>query len=89
MLTLQPVTAHRIMTGAPVPTGATAIVPVEATDGGVDSVAIRQQATPGKHIRRSGEDVPPSHDDIANGLKAPTADDEALPLSDEPPPRAD
>lgn len=57
MLTLQPVTAHRIMTGAPVPTGATAIVPVEATDGGVDSVAIRQQATPGKHIRRSGEDV--------------------------------
>ncbi len=35
------------------------------------------------------EDVPPSHDDIANGLKAPTADDEALPLSDEPPPRAD
>ncbi|WP_234713441.1 hypothetical protein, partial [Mycobacterium tuberculosis] len=35
------------------------------------------------------EAAPPSHDDIANGLKAPTADDEALPLSDEPPPRAD
>ena len=33
-LTLQPGTAHRIMTGAPVPAGATAIVPVEATDGG-------------------------------------------------------
>ena len=30
-LTLQPGTAHRIMTGAPVPAGATAIVPVEAT----------------------------------------------------------
>ncbi len=56
-LTLRPATAHRIMTGAPVPAGATAIVPVEATDGGVDSVAIRQHATPGKHIRRSGEDV--------------------------------
>lgn len=67
MLTLQPVTAHRIMTGAPVPTGATAIVPVEATDGGVDSVAIRQQATPGKHIRRSGEDVAAGTTVLHNG----------------------
>lgn len=56
-LTLQPGTAHRIMTGAPLPTGATAVVPVEATDGGVTSVAIRQHTTPGKHIRRAGEDV--------------------------------
>src|SRR5258708_38755159 len=45
-LMLQPGTAHRIMTGAPVPAGATAIVPVEATDGGVQSVAIRQHAAP-------------------------------------------
>jgi molybdopterin molybdotransferase len=56
-LTLQPGTAHRIMTGAPVPAGATAIVPVEATDGGLHQVAIRQDAKPGKHIRRAGEDV--------------------------------
>jgi molybdopterin molybdotransferase len=56
-LTLQPGTAHRIMTGAPVPAGATAIVPVEATDGGMGSVAIRQAPQPGKHIRRAGEDV--------------------------------
>jgi molybdopterin molybdotransferase len=56
-LTLQPGTAHRIMTGAPVPAGATAIVPVEATDGGVASVAIREVPQPGKHIRRTGEDV--------------------------------
>jgi len=56
-LTLKPGTAHRIMTGAPLPAGATAIVPVEATDGGVQSVAIRQAAPPGKHIRRAGEDV--------------------------------
>jgi molybdopterin molybdotransferase len=56
-LTLQPGTAHRIMTGAPVPTGATALVPVEATDGGVASVAIREVPQPGKHIRRAGEDV--------------------------------
>lgn len=58
-LTLQPKTAHRIMTGAPLPAGATAIVPVEDTDGGVDTVAIRAPREPGKHIRRAGEDVAP------------------------------
>jgi molybdopterin molybdotransferase len=58
-LTLQPKTAHRIMTGAPLPAGATAIVPVEDTDGGMDTVAILQPRDPGKHIRRAGEDVTP------------------------------
>ena len=56
-LTLKPGTAHRIMTGAPVPSGATAVVPVEATDGSTDTVAIRATAKPGQHIRRAGEDV--------------------------------
>lgn len=56
-LTLQPGTAHRIMTGAPLPAGATAIVPVEDTDGGVDVVAIRAPREPGRHVRRAGEDV--------------------------------
>jgi molybdopterin molybdotransferase len=54
---LEPGTAHRIMTGAPVPSGATAVVPVEATDGGVDFVSIHAPAAEGKHIRRAGEDV--------------------------------
>jgi molybdopterin molybdotransferase len=58
-LTLQPNTAHRIMTGAPVPAGATAIVPVEDTDGGMESVSISAPRQPGKHIRRAGEDVSP------------------------------
>ncbi|HET6735428.1 gephyrin-like molybdotransferase Glp [Mycobacterium sp.] len=56
-LTLKPGTAHRIMTGAPVPTGATAVIPVEATDGSTDTVAIRSSAKPNQHIRRAGEDV--------------------------------
>jgi molybdopterin molybdotransferase len=56
-LTLKPGTAHRIMTGAPVPTGATAVVPVEATDGAIDTVSIRASAKAGQHIRRAGEDV--------------------------------
>jgi molybdopterin molybdotransferase len=56
-LTLKPGTAHRIMTGAPLPTGATAVVPVEATDGATDTVSIRACATDGQHVRRAGEDV--------------------------------
>ncbi|HKI38918.1 MAG: molybdopterin molybdotransferase MoeA [Mycobacterium sp.] len=66
-LTLQPHTAHRIMTGAPVPAGTTAVVPVEDTDGGVDSVAIRKPRPPGAHIRRAGEDVAPGTTVLRNG----------------------
>ena len=62
-LALEPNTAHRIMTGAPVPAGATAVVPVEDTDGGLESgeasVRIRSPRPPGAHIRRAGEDVAP------------------------------
>jgi molybdopterin molybdotransferase len=56
-LMLKTGTAHRIMTGAPVPAGATAVVPVEATDGATDTVAIRASAKPDQHIRHAGEDV--------------------------------
>ena len=55
--TLKPGTAHRIMTGAPLPLGATGVVPVEFTDGGTDTVEIRTAAEEGRHIRRAGEDV--------------------------------
>ena len=58
-LSLKPGTAHRIMTGAPMPAGANTIVPVEHTDGGVHTVAIRKTGPSGKHIRRAGEDVAP------------------------------
>ena len=54
---LLPGTAHRIMTGAPVPPGADAIVKVEDTDGGVERVTVKASAAPGTHIRRTGEDV--------------------------------
>lgn len=56
-LTLEPGTAHRIMTGAPLPAGATAVVPVELTDAGVDVVAITAEPKPGQHVREAGEDV--------------------------------
>ncbi|WP_233576175.1 molybdopterin molybdotransferase MoeA [Saccharopolyspora rhizosphaerae] len=54
---LQPGTAHRIMTGAQLPPGADAVVPVERTDGGTGTVALFSSAQPGAHVRRAGEDV--------------------------------
>ncbi len=55
--TTEPGTAVRIMTGAPVPPGADAVVPVEHTDAGTDVVTVRRAPAPGAHVRRAGEDV--------------------------------
>lgn len=50
--------AIRIMTGAPMPPGADAIVIVERTTrDGDDGVAIEAEAHPGQHIRDAGGDV--------------------------------
>jgi len=54
---LEPGTAHRIMTGAPVPLGADAVVQVEHTDGGTRTVRIDRAVPVGAAIRRAGEDV--------------------------------
>src|SRR5918912_78669 len=54
---LQPGTAHRIMTGAPIPPGADAVVPVELTDGGRHRVQIYQARSPGDSVRPAGGDV--------------------------------
>jgi molybdopterin molybdotransferase len=55
--TVQPGLCVRIMTGAPMPPGATAVVPLEHTDGGIAQVAIRKSAKDGQNIRREGEDA--------------------------------
>jgi molybdopterin molybdotransferase len=54
---VEPGCAIRIMTGAPLPPGCTAIVPVEETDAGHDLVTITDGVTAGQHIRSAGEDV--------------------------------
>ncbi len=54
---LAPGAAVRIMTGAPVPHGADAVVPVEWTDAGAASVEITRAPSPGQHIRPRGDDV--------------------------------
>ena len=48
--------AWRIMTGAPLPSGADAVVPVELTDGGLARVAVAGAVEAGRHVRRVGED---------------------------------
>jgi molybdopterin molybdotransferase len=49
--------AARIMTGAAMPAGADAVVPVEYTDGGTARVQVTLAAPTGRHLRRAGEDV--------------------------------
>ncbi len=66
-LTLEPGAVIRIMTGAPVPAGADAVLPVEATDAGggteaeggpgTGSVLVREQPAPGAHVRPAGDGV--------------------------------
>lgn len=60
-----PGTAVRIMTGAPVPPGADAVVPVELTDQPAGAaplpgeVAVHAAVAAGAHVRRAGEDLRP------------------------------
>jgi molybdopterin molybdotransferase len=54
---MSPGTAVKIMTGAPVPFGATAVVPVEWTDAGAATVRITRAPVEGQHVRPRGEDV--------------------------------
>ncbi|MDQ1105913.1 molybdopterin molybdotransferase MoeA [Nocardioides zeae] len=49
--------AVRIMTGARMPPGATAVVPWESTDRGSARVEVHHGVHEGRHVRRTGEDV--------------------------------
>lgn len=61
--------AARIMTGAPVPPGADAVVMKEDADDRGDAVHIAGPARPGQHIRRAGEDVAVGDVALAAGLR--------------------
>ena len=54
---LAPGTAIKIMTGAQLPAGADAVVPVEWTDGGIEQVAVYRTAEPGNAVRYVGGDA--------------------------------
>jgi len=56
---VEPGTCARIMTGAPMPDGADTVVQVELTDGGIDTVAIREAVEAGISVRLTGSDAKP------------------------------
>ncbi len=49
--------AMRIMTGAPIPAGADAVIPLAETDAGVAKVTVRRPVRTGECVRRMGEDL--------------------------------
>ena len=59
--------AARIMTGAPMPKGADAVVPVEWTDAGIATVRIDRPARAGQYVRTSGEDVEAGEEVLKHG----------------------
>ena len=66
---LQPGTAIKIMTGAMLPHGAEAVVPVEWTDGGSARVSIRAGAAYGNAVRLAGEDAKAGEVLVAAGTR--------------------
>jgi molybdopterin molybdotransferase len=56
-VTVGPGQTVRIMTGAPIPSGADSVVRVEDTDGGLEQVAIRDARDSRRNIRPRGEDL--------------------------------
>jgi len=54
---LVPGTAVRIASGAPLPTDADTVVPIEQTDFGQAAVAVRTAAVEGENVRRRAEDL--------------------------------
>jgi len=76
--------AARIMTGAPMPDGADAVVPVERTAGGAhsgrligaapDRIAIVKGTPPGSYVRLPGEDVKTGQEVLAAGRVLRAAD---------------
>jgi molybdopterin molybdotransferase len=71
---LPPGTAMLVMTGAPVPRGADAVVRYEDTDRGRDQVAVRVAVAPGTSLRHAGEDMSPGDEVLAAGRRLRSAD---------------
>ena len=66
---LQPGTAARIFTGAPIPAGADAVVMQERCEHAGENVVFNHVPKAGEHIRRAGEDVAPNAQILAAGAR--------------------
>lgn len=68
-LPLQPGTAARIFTGAPIPSGADVVVMQEKCVAVGDCIRIEHAARPGENIRRAGEDIACGAEVIPAGVR--------------------
>ena len=66
---LEPNTAARIFTGAPIPPGADAVVMQEHTSVEGDQVVLKKKPKPGEWIRRTGSDVNKGGEILAAGKR--------------------
>ena len=66
---LTPGTAIRIMTGAQMPAGADAVVPVEWTNAGVDRAEIYRPVEPGNAVRYTGGDAKAGETLLEKGIR--------------------
>ncbi len=64
---LRPGQAVRIMTGAPLPTGADAVVMVERTELNGDAVRVCEAVAAGRNVGRAGEDVAAGREVLSAG----------------------
>ena len=72
--TIRPGRCVRIMTGAPMPPGADAVVPVEVTDPQGADVHIHRAVRDGEHVRGPGEDLQPGQPLLSRGRRLAPAD---------------
>ena len=66
---LQPGSAARIFTGAPVPAGADAVIMQERCDAGDGVVTLNHLPRPGENIRRRGEDIAAGSEILPAGIR--------------------
>ena len=66
---LQPGTAARIFTGAPIPAGADAVVMQEHCSQEGDTVIVKQLPKPGEWVRRVASDIPDGGEILAAGMR--------------------
>jgi molybdopterin molybdotransferase len=66
---VEPGQAVRIMTGAPIPAGADAVLPAEQADESDGVLRVREPISPGRHVGRRGEDIAPGTTALTAGRR--------------------
>jgi molybdopterin molybdotransferase len=66
---VQPGQAVRVMTGAPLPQGADAVLPAEQAQEAEGRLKVHEPTSPGRHVGRRGEDVAPGRTVLPEGRR--------------------